>query len=237
MLKLYALLIGLFVTKALGCNNLCTYDKNNPQNICYVKARDCLILVCQEISNLPIWIRQSNQTNETLVENSMLYFSNSYKTPDLFKLNISSVEAIDSGVESFFGLWKNGNSSCKFNVFAYDLDNWNGTLSVSDQTKSINSTEKFNLELKTFNKDIQLLYKYEALPLEYLTFNESRLRTTDCQSTIPWLTCLQAEFDLKVNKCTNSLSNTFGYGYDSNYSSISNLKSKNYSHTFLFTCK
>lgn len=240
MLKLYALFIAFFIRQALGCSNLCIYDKNNPQNICYVKARDCLTLVCNGINNYPLWIRQSNNTNVTLIESSMTYFSDKYNATSLSRLNIISVQAIDSGVESFLVLWENEkrySDYCKFNVFAYDLENWNGTLSVSGQIKPINSTESFSVELQTFKKDIQLSYTYESLPMEYLTFNDSRLESTDCQSTIPWLNCLQADFDLAVNKCTNSLSNSFGYGYDSNYSSIVNLKSKNFSHTILFTCK
>lgn len=235
MLKLYMLLIGIFMHQVLGCTNVCKYDKENPTKICYAKALDCLILECNEIKDLPIWIRQSNQTNVTLAQNFMNYFPNSYNISSYFKLVILSVQAVDSGVDSFFVVREN--TQCKFSVFAYDLNNWNGTLSVSGKTKLVNSTESFDVELKTFSKNIPISLKYEALPIDYLLFNESRIDSSECQGTMPWLNCLQADFELELNKCVDRLNYTVGYGFEYDYSPVTNLTPKNYSHSLSISCK
>lgn len=238
MLKFCIAIICLIINIVNACKNECEYDKNNMNQICYIKAQDCLLLKCTAMDDIPLWVRQSNGTNTTITVGQQLtdiYFSKSSK-----QLNITYVRSIDSGLNSFLAFrLLDEQLICKFNVFVYD-SNWNGSLTVHDQTKVINSTEAFNIELKTFTKRVNFTYQYEAMPLDYLTVNNTKIiETESCEATLSWLNCLIArDVDLNLKRCTQNFDLYLGYNFENDYSSIQDeIKIKNYTHNIVFRCK
>ncbi|CAF0857314.1 unnamed protein product [Brachionus calyciflorus] len=240
MLKFFILAIIFVIIKlSNGCNNKCQYQSNNENKICYGKAQECILLICNVESNkFPKWIRQSLEVNTTIVDISGGILNNItlYQPVNKNELNLTSLRAIDSGLNSFL-TFIDEKLECKFNIFGFDLDNWNGTLTIFDDSKQINSSENFNIELKTFSKKLNFTYQYEALPLDHLTFNETILNSETCEGNFPWLNCLVAR-DVKIDlpKCIKNLNLHLGYKYENDYSGLQTQpQTRNFTHSLTFT--
>lgn len=243
MLKFCIVIILITINIAKACNKICEYKPNNLDQVCFSKARECLWLKCdQNNGKLMIWIRQSNNLNTTVFNASSgipADLSNFYETDSPIDLNITYVRSVDSGLDSFLTFnSRTKDLICKFNILVYD-SSWNGSLTIQNETKLLNSSETFNIELKTFNKKVNFTYQYEAMPLDYLTLNNTKLEAEMCDGTLPWLNCLVAQdVDLNLERCTKNIDLHLSYNYSNNYTGLQEaIKIKNFTHSIFFKCK
>lgn len=218
-----------------ACDQTCTYQADKPDKICFGKAGECMLLKCDSIDNVPYWIRQYNNVNDTIWNASqgiLSVYSPYYNSGDIKELLILGLRSIDTGMKSFIAT--NKNNLCVFNIFAAS-DKWNGSLSIFDETRHINATDNFNVVLNTFSKRVNFTYQFEALPLDYLTWNNTRLSTDLCEADQSSLSCLIAEdVDLNLEKCTNSFQLDLSYGYNTDFSSFQTIVVRNFTHNLVF---
>ena len=101
--------------------------------------------------------------------------------------------------------------------------------------------QPFEIKLESFDNKVNFSYALEALPLDFLTRNNTRLLTQECDNkTKPYLNCLQSIVPLQFDICTNSysfnLSYDFNYGSDYAANGIS-LSAQIYPFNVLIQCK
>ena len=100
-----------------------------------------------------------------------------------------------------------------------DASETTGNLTIDSITRRlVDYNTPFEIRLESFDNKVNFNYALEALPLDFLTRNNTRLLTQECNNkTKPWLKCLQSSVPLQFDICTNSYS--FNLSYEFNYAS------------------
>lgn len=119
--------------------------------------------------------------------------------------------------------------------------NSEGSLNILNTTKPIDSPESFNLEIQSFSQPLNFTYQFEALPLDYLTFNNMTLESELCESSKPWLKCLVAKSNdlFTLESCIDNFEVLFSYGFNNleEYSNNVSIQVKNFTQKFNLFCK
>lgn len=133
-------------------------------------------------------------------------------------LQILSLNSTDSSSNKYKATRSTG--SCNYNILPYSNEK-TGLLKIFNQECLLNSTsnQTFDIELKSFKNQINLIYSLESVPLNNLKimtkYNETILDSQKCDSqSKPWLNCLQSTITMTIPLCSNKSSFSLSYGYD-----------------------
>ena len=113
-----------------------------------------------------------------------------------------------------------------------------GNVTIGSETRRLNDTLAFETKISSFDDQVKFSYIIEALPLDYLTRNNSIITAQPCLNpNSTSLNCLNATDTIKFEKCTNRYSFNLSYNYDLDYSSNVTIIKPTYSPTVNILCK
>ena len=198
LLFLICFIKSLVVLSTKTCNEKCI-SKWEEEAECLRPIKESLTLECTS-SDFVYFVRKFDNKNIT----SFLSFfddnSNySYIEGSYNKLVINKLRTIDSGSSSFQAIELTSDTNkryCSFSIYVYDLKQKEGTLTFGPSLYKIESEEKIDIKIESYKQSLlNFTYKYEALPLDYLTVNGKRVEEANaCKNkTNDWLNCFEKE--------------------------------------------
>ena len=215
LLVILALLVQLVAIKGqTQCGPRCISNSTHLAK-CLKRAQDSVTLECAGYDYVNFIRRNDNKNisgfgvtffsdnlNYSLVENSFN------------ELIINKLRGIDSGTLSFQAIESRNRGSCNFSLYVYDKTNEYGLLKFGSTTYQISSEQSISFQIESFKQNLNVTYKYEALPLDYLLVNGQQREIIPCRTkSTNYLNCFETDVYLNIQKCQNEVSFNLSYGF------------------------